>query len=89
MNSDFRMGVDFRTHPKWVKLYKRLGAEGCLALVALYGFAAAHKPDGILSGLDGEDIAIATLYPGDQDQFVDMLIELRLLERPRQCTRDP
>src|SRR5215469_589791 len=81
MNYDFRLATTFLTHPKIEKLRRRLGAEGVLGWIGLLAHTAAYRPSGNLEGLDNDDIAIAVKYPGDIDEFVEALVELRLLDR--------
>lgn len=79
-NIDFRLSVGFFEHPKIQKLRRRLGKAGVLDLIVLLRHTAQNKPDGILGGMDTEDIAIAAGHDGDPDAFVATLIELRLLD---------
>ena len=78
MNSDIRIQSGWYRHPKIVKLRRRLGAEGVLGLVTLWTWTGEQRPNGILSGMDDEDIAIAAGYPDDPKTFVDTLVTLRL-----------
>lgn len=80
MNS-VRLSFGWNRHPKIVKLRKKLGSTGVLCLLRLWTFAAEYRPGGVLSGMDGDDIAIAADYPGDSSVFVAVLIELRLVDR--------
>ena len=81
MNSDIRLSIGWNRHPKIVKLRRKLGADGVLAIVNLWTFAGEQRPDGVLSGMDDDDIAIAAEYPGDSGLLVAALADLRLLER--------
>ncbi|MDS4030776.1 MAG: hypothetical protein RKO66_11975 [Candidatus Contendobacter sp.] len=67
-------------HPKVIKLKRRLGSDAVLSLFTLWAWAEQERPDGILSDLDEEDIAIAADWDGDDRFFVTALIELRLLD---------
>lgn len=67
-------------HPKVIKLKRRMGAEAVLSLFALWAWAEQERPDGILSDLDEEDLAIAAGWDGDDRFFITTLIELRLLD---------
>lgn len=80
MAQDFRISVDWRGHHKRKKVKRRLGAAGVLAIQDLWSFAAERKPDGILSGMTPEDIAIAVDYDGDPDELITTLVEVGLLE---------
>jgi hypothetical protein len=81
MNIDIRLQVSFRDHPKRIKLERRLGAAGALALIDLLLSVAQSKPDGNLRGWSDEDIAIAARWPGEPKEFVNTLAELRFLDR--------
>jgi hypothetical protein len=80
MNKDFRLSVGFIGHPKTVKLRRRIGADGVLSLIALYGFTAQNKPDGRLAGMSEEDIAIAAGWSDDPVIFISGLMECRFLD---------
>ena len=80
MNTDFRLKVGIFKHPKIVKLRRRLGYEGSWAYLVLLEFTTLSHPDGRLTGMSNEDIAIAADYEGDPDTFVDTLKEIRLLD---------
>ena len=80
MNTDIRLQVSFRDHPKRIKLERRLGAAGPLALIDLWLSVAQSKPNGCLHGWSEEDIAIAAKWHGAAATFVSTLVELRLLD---------
>jgi hypothetical protein len=81
MNIDIRLQVSFRDHPKRIKLERRLGAAGALALIDLLLSVAQSKPDGCLRGWTDEDIAIAAKWDGEPEDFVSTLAELHFLDR--------
>ena len=81
MNTDFRLSVGYFEHPKVLKLERRLGEGAVLAHIRLLRFTTMNKPDGILSGMDSEDIAIAAGYKGDPDPFITLLLTLRLIDQ--------
>lgn len=81
MNSDIRIQSGWYRHPKIVKLRRRMGAEGVLGLVTLWTWTGEQRPNGRLTGMDAEDIAIAAGYPEDPQGFVDTLIALNLLDQ--------
>lgn len=80
MNTDIRLLLSFRTHPKTKKLRLKLGDAGPLGFIFLMMHAAESKPDGILDGMDQDDIGLAADYRGDVGEFVDTLVALRLLD---------
>ena len=65
MNTDIRIDGEFLDHPKTQKLIRRLGLEGLFSLQALWIWCAKNRPDGDLSGMDDEDIAIAARWTGN------------------------
>lgn len=87
--SDIRLSVDFFQHPKTIKLERRLGMEGVKALLSLWMWAAQNRPDGVLSGLDPEDIEIAAGWirsdpaGSDRPDLVSTLVALRWLDEER------
>ncbi len=81
MNSDIRIQTTFPHHPKTKKLKRKLGADGVLSLIYLWIFIAQNRPNGDLSGLNEEDIAIASDWEGDTKQYIDALISIGFLDR--------
>ena len=71
--SDIRLDVDFDTNPKIIKLKRRLGDAGVVCLLRLWCYAAKHRSTGLLSGMDPEDIAIASGWTGDGQEFTTTL----------------
>lgn len=82
MNTDIRIDGEFLDHPKTQKLIRRLGLEGLFSLQALWIWCAKNRPDGDLSGMDDEDIAIAARWTGNagDEAFVGILADLRWLD---------
>lgn len=81
MNKDIRLSVSFFEHKKTIKLQRRLGDSGIIALQKLWIYTAINKPTGILDGYDVEDIAIAAKWAGDADDFVQTLIDLKWIDK--------
>ena len=73
--------MEFWDHPKTVKLERRLGLEGVKALQVLWAWSAKNKPDGVLSGMDEEDIEIAAGWKGNDGELLQTLIELRWVDK--------
>lgn len=73
MNSDIRIKIGFRRHPKTIRLERAVGAEAVLALIELWCWAAIYKPLGDLRGMDDKDIATAAAWAGDEAKFVEAL----------------
>jgi hypothetical protein len=80
MNTDFRIKIGFSRHPKTLKLKRRLGADGVLALIALWEYTALNKPDGVLAGMDDEDIALAAGWDGDSEHLMQTLVKVGWLD---------
>ncbi len=76
MATDIRIDVDFYDHPKTIKLQRRFGADGVIALQRLWVFTARHKSNGVLSGMDNEEICIAMRWSGDVDTFITALADI-------------
>lgn len=75
---------DIFDHPKVVKATRRLTSgdmQIVASLISLWGWVHRNKPDGNLGFLDSEAIAIAARWDGDADKFVEVLIEVGLLDR--------
>ena len=83
MNKDVRIATNYPDHPKIRKLEKRLGAEGIKSHVFLLCFVARVTPSGSLKDMDVEDIELAARWKGQSGQFVDTLVDLRLLAYTR------
>ncbi|MES2464468.1 MAG: hypothetical protein V4671_28235 [Armatimonadota bacterium] len=82
MNTDFRLSIGLFTHPKFIKLRRKLGAEGALSYITLLSFVAQNSPEGDLGGMDAEEIAIASQYEGDPEDYIAALVAVRLLDAP-------
>lgn len=80
MNTDFRVAVDFFSHHKARKLKKRLGADGVMALLQLWAYAAKLRTDGDLSGMSVEDIELAAYWDGEDGALVTALHEVGFLD---------
>lgn len=80
MNSDIRLSVGFRGHRKIKRLKNRLGADGVLALINLWVGVAISQPTGILEGWDSEDIALESCWDRDAKEFVEVLVDLKLVD---------
>ncbi len=78
MNTDIRLKVTFPRHPKIIKLKRHLGTWE--PIINLWLWAAENRPDGNLSGLDPEDIAIAADYQEDAKVLIETLVSLKLLD---------
>lgn len=81
MGVDIRISADLLTGTKFRKLERRLGHSALKNLVSLWSTVARERPDGILLGMDHEEIALAASWEGDHEMFVQALIEHRWLDR--------
>lgn len=78
---DFRVHVGFFSHRKTLRLERELGAEGVLALLRLWAYAAANHPDGDLGDADDHDIAAIAGWRGDDSSaFVSALETCEFLD---------
>jgi hypothetical protein len=80
VNTDLRLSIAFRDHPKIVKLDKLLGKAGIVSLVTLWLYAASYWSKGILCGMDLMDVEIAARWEGENGSFVRTIHDLRLLD---------
>ena len=80
MNSDIRLSVGFWEHPKTIKLIRRLGLEGARSLQILWLWATQNRSDGVLSGMDAEDIEIAAKWDGEPTALYRVLTELGFID---------
>lgn len=79
--TDCRVATGLISHPKKLKLQRRLGKQAVWSLIALWSFTASNRPDGSLAGMTAEDIAIAADWDGDAELLVTTLVEMRLLDQ--------
>jgi len=80
MNIDMRLKLGFLDHPKIIKLKRRCGADAVLSLLRLWCYAAENKPGGILSGMDEEDIEIASCWE-HTESMLPVCTELKLITK--------
>lgn len=83
MNTDIRIATSFKGHRKRVRFETRIGQKGAsIYIVDLWLTVAIDRPDGVLTGWDEIDIAIAAGWPPDQDpvNFVKILVETGWLD---------
>jgi hypothetical protein len=80
MATDIRVLTHFRHNRKRRRLKRALGADGVLALLDLWLYAAERHTDGHLSGLTDEDIADECDWPGDPAEFVGALVKAGFLD---------
>lgn len=81
MADDIRFSVNFWQHPKTIKLTRKGGLEAVRSLQILWCFCAQERTDGILSGMDIDDIEIAADWRGEQGRLVELLLSGNWLEQ--------
>ena len=81
MNTDIRVDVGFLDHWKTDTLQAACGAEGVLALMRLWIFAAQNKPDGRLTGITDPLIERVAKWRGESGQLLHCLIENRFIDQ--------
>ncbi|MFD2206621.1 hypothetical protein [Kiloniella antarctica] len=67
--TDIRLQCGFHSHPKTIKLIRKIGHEGAFCLTQLWCWAAENRPKGDLAGLDIDDIEIAAGWTGEEGKF--------------------
>ena len=80
MTTDARISTALADHPKTKKLHRRLGGDGCWALICLFLWTARNRSSGDLSGLTDEDIELAANWNGEEGKFIPALIEVGFLD---------
>ena len=83
---DIRLEIGFQTHWKTKKLYKFYGPQAVLSLIYLMLFAANNKPDGKLTGMGAEDIALAADWPDAPEKFIEALSNAKYLDQDKNGT---
>jgi hypothetical protein len=78
---DIQVNANFLQNPKIVKLRRRLGSDGVLALLQLWCHARMDRPDGDLGLISNEDLEIVSGWNGENDVFADTLADLGLIDR--------
>jgi hypothetical protein len=81
MNKDFRISIAMPTHIKTIKLMRKLGDRSFFNLVKLWAYTALIKPDGILAGMDSDDIEIAADWNGENGIFTETLAVLKFIDK--------
>lgn len=82
----FRLDSTLRDHTKPKRLAKALGIDRSTAIghvVQLWCWACAHRPDGVLSDVDAEDLAEAARWKADPDDFLSALILVGFIDEAK------
>lgn len=80
MNTDIRIETTFKGHRKRRRLNEILQREATGYLLDLWITIAQERPSGVLTNWDEKDIALAAGWEGDAQQFVDALMQAKLLD---------
>jgi hypothetical protein len=86
-SADARISTGLPSHPKTLKLIKRLGQAGAWNLISLFLHTAQYKSNGDLSGMSDEDIELAAGWTGDDGVFVRTLQDVRFLDGAENARR--
>ncbi len=79
--TDYRVNTGFLSHFKTKKLRKLHGSAGVEALQAIWSFAAENRADGVLRGIDRDDLQIIVEEFCQDDNLVENLCSIGFLER--------
>lgn len=90
MSGDARISTGLPSHPKTLKLIRRLGTGSAWNLVCLFLWAASNRSDGDFTGMSDEDLELAAQWGGDEGVFVAVLADIRFLdgEEGAYCVHD-
>lgn len=80
MVADIRIKTSFHGHRKRRKLKLLLGQDGTGYVLDLWINAALNHPDGVLRGMDHEDIALDAGWDGDARMFTEALLAVAFLD---------
>lgn len=80
MSKDIRITIGLCDHPKTVKLVRKVGEGGFRCLLRLWSYAACHRPQGELSGMDATDLAIASGWAGDEQEWISALVAVGFID---------
>lgn len=80
MNTDIRVETTFKGHRKRRRLNEILQREATGYLLDLWITIGQERPSGVLTNWDEKDIALAAGWEGDAQQFVDALMQAKLLD---------
>lgn len=82
MELDIRLAANFRSNPKFKRLFRLLGAEGVLSLITLWGWARDQRPKGVLYDMDAIAIEEEAMWTGHNGELVRILHDIRFLDCP-------
>lgn len=77
-SDDIRLAASFFDHPKTVRMERRCGLEGVVAVLRLWCWAATHRPNGSLHDLEPEEVETFARAP---QGWLQAATEIGFLER--------
>lgn len=80
MNSDIRLSIGFLDHPKTIKLERKLGLEGVMSLLRLWLWTVQNRSNGVLTGLDEDDLEIVARWDGEKGLFHAVTTALKFVD---------
>ena len=80
MAEDFRLKVGYIDHRKTKKLRLRCGSEGVDCHIRLISETAQNNTDGVLYGMDREDVEVTAGWTGAPGIFTQALIDIKFLD---------
>ena len=81
MNTDIRVSIGLHQHPKYKKLRRLISRPPMEYLIIFWGYVAAYKPDGDLSGWTADEIEDAANWDGKKGAFCAHMIEAGFLDQ--------
>ena len=81
MNTDFRVSITFTSNPNTRLLRRQYGTDAAWALIELWTWATVNRANGILTGLNEDQIEAAADWNGECGQLVKALVAFKWLIR--------
>jgi hypothetical protein len=81
MALDIRISTNFFQNFKIKKLIRRCGLEGAQSIMQLWFYAREERPDGVLTGMDLEDLELAADWNGKPGDFGKAICEIGLIDQ--------
>jgi hypothetical protein len=76
MADDIRLAIDMDHNPKVRRLIQELGPEAAWALVRLWLYTARHRPEGVLTGIELDEIEPLVGWKRRRGRLIDALERL-------------
>ena len=81
MNKDIRVSCTFFRNLKTLKLQRRLGSDGVVALEKIWIYAGTERPNGILEPLESVELEMIAEWSGKAGMLTEVLVETGFLEK--------